>query len=364
MFMERVRKVLYKGAWSLLAASQEKPLVETLHHRQIAETPEWDEAVWQTQEPAYIDPVWGYVITERGVLLEESLRPNFPHPKTAWRIALPSPWRFLKAKSRSADRVIKRHRVVSLRHLWEWNYYHFYLDVLGKLRLLAEVGIDRSVPLAMGRYMIELPYPQQIVSYGRLAERDWVVQDSRYVRAEEVIFCRTRQSYKERMDYLLDEMGIPDNQPHDGGRIFLTRGQGATRNIQNLREVEEVLQRYGFEVVDTAKMPVAEQIELFANTRHLVAIHGAGTTNIIFRRNAPLSVLELYPENYRAVQHERMGAEYGYTWELLSGKPDSSQPQHANFLVSPVELEAKVQKMIAGEETRGNGHPAAQNVQG
>jgi capsular polysaccharide biosynthesis protein len=47
--------------------------------------------------------------------------------------------------------------------------------------------------------------------------------------------------------------------------------------------------------VDAAALSHPEQIELFRSVRYLVAEHGAGIMNILFRQEAPLSLLELFP---------------------------------------------------------------------
>lgn len=89
-----------------------------------------------SNSPAFIEPEWGYVFTENGHLLE-SLEPNFAHPKKNWRIAMPSPVQAYRAIQKK-EKVVEFSSVISLRHFWEWNYYHFYLDVLGKLPLLRD----------------------------------------------------------------------------------------------------------------------------------------------------------------------------------------------------------------------------------
>src|SRR5690242_18647078 len=101
------------------------------------------------------------------------------------------------------------------------------------------------------------------------------------------------------MDYILDQMQISNDMRRFNERVFLTRNKTAARTIMNMPEIAKVLRQFEFQIVDTAGMSIDDQIDVFSKTRYLVAIHGAGLTNIIFRRDAPLSVLELCPTSWK-----------------------------------------------------------------
>lgn len=352
VWTKRLAKLTHKIAWSTWSNISNRPIIETIHQRadvigdQAGD--EYGEFVCRSVGPLYIEPEFGYLISAHGCLLEESLLPNFPHPYPPWRVALPSPWAFANARRRPAGRVQHHRRVISLRHLWEWNYYHFYLDVLGKLQLFDKVGIDPATPLVLGRYARQLPFVQQVIAQGELQERHWIIQDDDYIVADEVYFCRTRQRYKDKMDYLLDCMGVPNRSNGDQQRIFLARRQGSPRSILNMNEIAPLLRKYDFQIVDTQELPVSEQINLFSKTGYLLAVHGAGMTNMIFRRDAPLRVLEIHPTNYVSVDYRNMCHEWGYQFDRLACLPDNNpNPQHANIYIDPSRLEEKIEQMLS-----------------
>ena len=82
-----------------------------------------------------------------------------------------------------------------------------------------------------------------------------------------------------------------------------------------------------------------EKIELFSKIRHLVAIHGAGLTNVIYRRDAPLSLIEIYGTSYIPPDIKNISDAFGYTYRRLSCEPAKGvNPQHANIYVDPTEL--------------------------
>ncbi len=255
--------------------------------------------------------------------------------------------------------VVEVATVASLRHFWEWNYYHFYLDVLGKLSLLEKAGVNAQTPLAVAKYLDEAPFARQATKRGALSQRNWINPRDKYIKADKIIFCQTKTSYAERVAtinrYMRDEADDANcaNAPYCGvseRRIFLNRSNN--RRLANLPEVQNFLERNGFEIVDTAGMSLDEQIALFASVRYLIAIHGAGTTNIIFRQPHPMSVLELHHERYMAYDHRKLCDDFGYYWDSLEGTmcvgPEfTKNPQHGDFTISPTALEISVKKLLA-----------------
>lgn len=345
IWTERTLRIVNKTIWSTTSVFN-KPRVDVLHHKDPSETPEITEFIHRCNGPAFIEPEWGYVISGNGVLLEDSLLPNFVFPKSPWRIACPSFTKFSQTRDSKHKKVLRLERAISLRHFWEWNYYHFYLDTLGKLSLIDAAGIDRSIPLVLGRYAHQLPFVKQVISMGGLKDRNWILPTDEYVQADEIYYCRTGQNYKRRLDFLLDEMGAPNRLVEFADRIFLSRGKNSTRHITNIDQVEAAVKKHGFRVVTTEGLSIAEQIDLFSKARHLISIHGAGITNIIFRRDAPLSVLELHSPGYLNFDFRRICQESGYAWDHLSGPAEPGHFQHANFFIDVEALQQKIETMV------------------
>ena len=75
-------------------------------------------------------------------------------------------------------------------------------------------------------------------------------------------------------------------------KILLSRRQAASRRLINEDEVLSLLSRYGFKVIDLEGVGLTTQIELFKHATHIVAVHGAGLTNILHSFQA--SVLEIH----------------------------------------------------------------------
>jgi capsular polysaccharide biosynthesis protein len=181
---------------------------------------------------------------------------------------------------------------------------------------------------------------------GELARRTWVIPDNAYVLADQVYYCQTPHAFKARFDHLMDQMAVPEPAP-DGEKILLVRSKRATRHVLNDDELAAVARSYGFRPVDTAGMTVDEQIQLMQGARYLIAVHGAGMINMIFRRNAPLSVLELHPAGYQTGDFGEISRQFAYRYDTLACQPDRSFLQHANMTVPIDQLRQGIERMLA-----------------
>ena len=75
-------------------------------------------------------------------------------------------------------------------------------------------------------------------------------------------------------------------------KILLSRRLATSRRLINEHEVLSLLSSYGFEAVTLEGVSLAAQIELFKYATHIIAVHGAGLTNILHSFQA--SVLEIH----------------------------------------------------------------------
>lgn len=82
-----------------------------------------------------------------------------------------------------------------------------------------------------------------------------------------------------------------------GRRVYLSRGDTSARSLINEPELIELMRRYGFDIVLTSKLSVADQITTFATAEFIVGGHGAGLANVIFcKPQTPF--LELLTDTY------------------------------------------------------------------
>src|SRR5262249_22453674 len=153
-----------------------------------------------------------------------------------------------------------------------------------------------------------------------------------------------------KIDHVLDLMDVPAGKHDDSThRVFLTRPHGSRsgRSVLNMHEIEPLLDEYDFEIVDTSQLALDDQIDTFVRTRYLLAVHGAGMTNLIFRRGAPMSVLEIHPDVHVSRDFLNISDEYGYQHARLACQSEANTAwQTAGLYIDPVELRRHIERML------------------
>lgn len=250
---------------------------------------------------ALIEPNYGWVIAN-GAIIPESLpySRDFQHvsPLLHKYLPLPSLRKCLKAKSFDRANVEREPCVISLRDAGEGNYWHFYNDVLSKLVLLEKYRIATDAPVVVAKSLYAQPYFQSILKRSRLQFRRLIVQDDFYVEAEETVFCKAMPYDRTHFFEILDYLNISEEPKQVNERVFLVRNLRRGRFIANFDEVKSVCDEYGFRMIDTEELDLEEQIRLFSQSRYVIGVHGSGLTNIIYRRNGELSLLEVFPPGF------------------------------------------------------------------
>jgi hypothetical protein len=108
-------------------------------------------------------------------------------------------------------------------------------------------------------------------------------------------------------------------------RLYITR-RLARRRVINESELEPILERYGFEVIEAEKLGFGEQVCLFSQAEVIAGPHGAGLTNIVF---APptCSVFELFAETCVRAMYYQLAGVIGQSYWYLPGTA-LPNPQH------------------------------------
>lgn len=89
-----------------------------------------------------------------------------------------------------------------------------------------------------------------------------------------------RRTYSGRP--LASEIDVWKRPPRTGRRIYVSRITSAARPLENERELIEIAQSHGFEVVDPGTLSFPQQVALFAEASIVLGPHGAGLTNAAF----------------------------------------------------------------------------------
>ncbi len=298
-----------------------------------------------TQEEFILEGSNCLIEPDIGWALESKRKLNYYSLGISRTLFLPKP---SLIKLSSPKTVIKIDKVISLRDTGEENYFHFYNDVLAKLFFLQRHDIDiSSFTILVSEKLWKKSYFQFFYNESPfLKSLNWYVQKHEYIRAEKALFCKPLTHRKDLFDDLLSEIKLPEATGER--KIYLKRSRARARYIENDEEIEKVLQMVGFEIVDTDSLSPKEQILLFGQSRYLVAIHGAGITNVIFRQKASLSILELFPpplDGYLPFHYIMISKMYGFKYQALIGKRAKTKFS-SGFYIDPAILKCEVEELL------------------
>lgn len=84
-----------------------------------------------------------------------------------------------------------------------------------------------------------------------------------------------------------------------GSLIYVSRANWGTRTLSNARELETLLESYGFRVVHPESMTLREQVDAFASARLVIGEDGSGMHNTVFAKTyVQLGIISMGRTNF------------------------------------------------------------------
>lgn len=241
-------------------------------------------------------------------------------------------WNFAKPK-RLKERVFRDGLVT---WVGGGHYYHFIerlLPLLGYLRREHKAGSPLTVLVPANGP----PFQQEIsaavaaafpgVTFVPLGAGEkavvsdylWLYQASQMAEWLPV----TRESAAAFTQLLCRHYGL--DAPQGGGHLFFSRGKAKLRRLTNEADLEKVASARGFTRFEAQSSNHREQVRQFANADVIVAVHGAGLTNLLFARPGT-AVLEIFPNNFVKSTYLWLAARLGLEYRaLIAGEGDYDQ---------------------------------------
>lgn len=240
---------------------------------------------------------------------------------------------------------------------WAANYYHWFCEVLPKILLLKEFEPDLPILLPQG-----------------LSRFVFVGASLRLLGVDDVVFVPAGRSLKvarlsvptelapsarQRADLMgvighriaaavRRERGLDEAPDAPKTKVFVSRAAADKRKFVNEDAIAGTLRAAGYAVVQMEKLSFEDQVLTLANASHLVSMHGAGLTNMMFM--APgAAVLEFrVPENPDCFV--ALAAACGHRlWSASPGAPDIGSSAHlANYVADPARFAAVLETFDRG----------------
>ncbi len=225
------------------------------------------------------------------------------------------------------------------------NYYHFLMDVLGRLAV-AEHASDVAAPdrwfvPVRTRFQREL---LDLVGIGTELRLD--AAEHPHVRADVLVVpappAMTEKNPPWVVQWLRERLLPRARLPRPRRRIFVTRGPSANnRTVVNEAAVLALLAERGFVAIDPGAMSVVEQIEAFAGAELIVGPHGAALANLVFA-SAGAAVVELFPAGCLLPDYWRLACGVpGLRYRYLSAPGRAPRRGRATAIVRDIEVDLR-----------------------
>ncbi len=257
--------------------------------------------------------------------------------------------------------------VVLPTHYWHFNYHHWLIECLPRLRCALEApelaGCQVIIPANLAPFQRESLDLLGLPEARRLPfdESDWRFEtlvfpsigsfsppELRWVRERLVGGLAASDSghvpaasRAARASTPSSAAGAPtpsQSATPAPTRLYISRADAATRRLVNEAELVAALEPLGFEVLTLTGMPLAEQIRRLAQAELIVGPHGSGLTNILFApRRATL--IELMPGDQVNHCFWLLANGLGLRYTFLAGPVVSAQ---RDFAIAPEKLRAAV----------------------
>ena len=192
-----------------------------------------------------------------------------------------------------------------LEGLWSWNWYHFVMQILPKIKYVSL--LPKDVPILVGGHL------QGDNNFSEIFR----IFLSKYGKDREVIYMQYGYMYCVKQLYTssLQTLIIPDIKKNVKGglraewclykqstiafirntllsekcilndcsqKIYISRKNASMRRRFNEKEIINMLKDYGYLIISPEEYSVAEQVSIFNKAKCIIAASGAGLTNLLF----------------------------------------------------------------------------------
>lgn len=232
-------------------------------------------------------------------------------------------------------------KIVVVDTSWSGNYYHFMVDLMGKVGVLSKFIDPKECVFLFNTWQ---KFHREAFSFLGL-ETHWIAYDKIYqgdfiypslagasgaIPRDSILFLRSMLLPK------VTGNGV-------GDYVYLSRG-GAKRKILNESAVISELQKVApFVFINAEDYSFADQISIFKSAKIVVGSHGAGLVNSLFMQEGT-AIVELLGPNYQAPMFRNLAYQanliyksIGYNSDLMSlGQSGHSWDSDYEFNIEPL----------------------------
>lgn len=177
-------------------------------------------------------------------------------------------------------------------------YYHWMLDILPKIGLLKEAGINLDdVDHILLREVNDSFQRNTLNQLGVDSSKIIETLDNPLFQCERLIHIALDNGINMKMNRFIPQwlnQAFPKAAANEERlKLYVSRPKGIRRGVSNEEELLPVLEEFGYTVKAMEGLSVSEQAALFSQADVIVAPHGGALTNMVFA-NKGSKVVELF----------------------------------------------------------------------
>ncbi|MBS1599969.1 MAG: glycosyltransferase family 61 protein [Bacteroidetes bacterium] len=158
--------------------------------------------------------------------------------------------------------------------------------------------------------------------------------------------------FEVRKFYLHYALSVKKIDTNLGERIYISRKKASRKKIANEEELESILHKYHFTIINNEDYCFQEQIAIYAHAKYLISIHGSGLTNMLFMQEKG-RVLEFHKKktnekDWHSLAFWYLAAclEFDYYHQVCEPTDPEADYFNANFIVDPELFEKNINQLI------------------
>lgn len=243
-----------------------------------------------------------------------------------------------KDKAYYADNAVKEEidKGINLVHPGSYNFYHFAIEVLSRIIVADCVSEYRNYPLLVDEVVKTVPAYTWLLEKTRgNHEVIWISANSKY-KVNELIYpsavtwmpanylkqrCALNKDFVFSKNILKKLKGRIEEKlclsnKHDRC-IYLSRRDLTNSRLDNEKDVEDIFEQAGFEIIHPEEFSVEEQISIFHEAKYVVGVSGGALTNIIYCQ--PGTVLAcIIPQEYQFHMYATIAKNLGLDCKFIN----------------------------------------------
>ena len=302
----------------------------------------------------------GAVINSDGMLIQESLWGAALHGFPAFRNDRSTKWKWLFQTDCPVDQSMKDLSISYCYNRSYFQFYHFFMDCLSRYYVLDKM-LDKlsDLKILIGNFRKGSFQTEALRLVGLNQNQILTTDDfsNELTHFSTVYFplpvfkenLGLKPSYKSGLHYkYLDIsyfdwlrqkffLGIKNESIIPRACLYLKRGKGFGRSVNQEEELINRLKIYGIVAIDPGSMPFKVQLQYFLDAALIIAPHGAALTHLAWTP-CGCTVLELIASNYDDPSYRVICAEKKHDHRLFLGQPDDAKDDRSNYNIDVEEI--------------------------